>query len=280
MRLTCLLTVILALSGAVGSAWSQNAAELVRTKLVADRTAIAPGDTFRLGVLYEMKPHWHIYWKNPGDAGKPTEIKLQLPQGLTAGELQWPVARQFKQAGDLVGYGYEGQVLLWTQVTVPKDVAPGSTVKLAARTDFLVCMESCIEGQADLELSLPVAEKPALDAALLDKWAEKLPARKSDRVKAVRVQGALGAGNTRGPFTVEIEWNNPPKELAFLPAVGAALDVSDIEIKTADGKTTVKFMAKLLRGKTLPESGTMESVLTFGDGTGLAIEVPLKTSEK
>ena len=65
-----------------------NGKELVKASLVSDVTAIQPGQKFRVGVLYQIEPGWHIYWRFSGDSGIPTKIEWQLPKGFTASNLQ------------------------------------------------------------------------------------------------------------------------------------------------------------------------------------------------
>ena len=33
------------------------------------------------GLYFKLEPGWHIYWKNPGDAGEPPHIQWTLPAG-------------------------------------------------------------------------------------------------------------------------------------------------------------------------------------------------------
>jgi len=54
---------------------------LVQARLVADTTAVVPGKPFEAGVLLEMAEGWHVYWENPGDAGIPTRVDWELPEG-------------------------------------------------------------------------------------------------------------------------------------------------------------------------------------------------------
>ncbi len=49
--------------------------------------------------------------------GLPTQLDWDLPPGLQAGEIAWPVPQQIR-VGDLLNYGYEGQVLLPVPTTV------------------------------------------------------------------------------------------------------------------------------------------------------------------
>ncbi|MEM1389908.1 MAG: thiol:disulfide interchange protein, partial [Pseudomonadota bacterium] len=46
-----------------------------KVELVSERAVAVPGETFYLGLSFEMQDKWHIYWKNPGDAGLPPEIR-------------------------------------------------------------------------------------------------------------------------------------------------------------------------------------------------------------
>jgi len=94
--------------------------ELVHASLMADTAAVIPGKAFTLGLFLKMAPGWHTYWKFPGDAGIPTEIKLQLPPGWKAGEIQWPIPLKTSDPGDIQTYGYQDEVLLMQEVTPPR----------------------------------------------------------------------------------------------------------------------------------------------------------------
>ncbi|HSH38604.1 MAG TPA: protein-disulfide reductase DsbD domain-containing protein, partial [Chthoniobacterales bacterium] len=128
--------------------------ELVTAELVADTTSIQPGNPFTVGVLMRMAPHWHTYWKFPGDAGIATEIKWKLPPDWKVGEIQWPTPLRLVEPGDIHVYGYHGEVLLMQEITPPASLPPGP-VKLAAEANWLVCEKICIPGSATVELDVP-----------------------------------------------------------------------------------------------------------------------------
>ena len=133
--------------------------------LVSEQVALVPGGSQRLGLLIEHQPHWHTYWQNAGDSGIPTKLRWHLPEGIAAGEIQWPHPQRFDLAG-IINFGYGDRVLL----PVPLDVAEAvsaQTLPLAVTVDWLVCREECIPGRAELSLSLPVAMETAADA----RWA-------------------------------------------------------------------------------------------------------------
>ncbi len=148
---------------------------LVSPSLVADTTAIVPGQPFQVGLLLDMAPHWHTYWSYAGDAGFPTSITWTLPEGFVAGPIEWPLPKRFKEPGDIEVYAYGDQVLLLTTLVAPKGFSEKSAT-LSANTSWLVCEEICIPGSAELEITLPVsnAAKP-YHADLFAKFRSQLP---------------------------------------------------------------------------------------------------------
>lgn len=143
----------------------------VRAELLAlAPQGVGPGQPLWLGLQITHQPDWHTYWKNPGDSGLPTQLSWQLPAGLSAGEIAWPVPHKIR-IGALANLGYEGTVLL----PVPVTVAPGwtsasGTVPIRLKAQWLVCRQECIPEEAELGLDLPVgsstaASLPAFEAA-------------------------------------------------------------------------------------------------------------------
>ena len=137
----------------------------VDAKLIAAETSIQPRGTITLGVLLTMDKAWHVYWKNPGDSGEATKVQWRLPDGFEAGPLQWPAPSRFELAG-FVTYGYEKQVLLTSRVKVPAALS-ASNIELAADVEWLACELSCIQGQASVDIELPVADG---SAAADERW--------------------------------------------------------------------------------------------------------------
>jgi thiol:disulfide interchange protein len=135
---------------------SPKASDLVKVELLAEPPAIRAGEPFWVAFRLTMKEHWHTYWRNPGDAGGPTEVHWKLPEGFSAGELHWPTPELIR-VGPTASFGYEGEAVLLAQVTPPKDLAAGQRVTLAAEVDYLVCEKICIPGDAKVSLPLAVA---------------------------------------------------------------------------------------------------------------------------
>ena len=152
------LTGLLAFGIAAAAHAAPVKTEHVEAELVSERTALVPGKPITLALHLKMAEGWHTYWSNPGDSGLPTTITWKLPDGVGVGAIQWPAPKALP-TGPLVNYGYEGQVLLLTGLTVPRDAPVGSTYKLAAHAEWLVCKDVCIPEGADLDISLPVSDR-------------------------------------------------------------------------------------------------------------------------
>jgi thiol:disulfide interchange protein DsbD len=74
--------------------------------LISDVLSLAPGRELELGLLFNLEPHWHIYWINPGDSGEPPVVNWHLPRGFRAADLEWPVPQRLVN-GPLTDYGYQ-----------------------------------------------------------------------------------------------------------------------------------------------------------------------------
>ncbi len=150
---------------APGAAAAQGAVvvtDQVRAELVAYAPrGLIPGEPAWLGLAIAHQAHWHSYWKNPGDSGVATTLKWTLPQGVSAGAIEWPTPQRLP-VGPLVNYGFEGDVLLPVALTLPADLGPGALdVKLHAQ--WLVCKDVCIPQSGDF--ALRVARAPSVQHA-------------------------------------------------------------------------------------------------------------------
>jgi DsbC/DsbD-like thiol-disulfide interchange protein/cytochrome c biogenesis protein CcdA len=131
--------------------------------LVSDVDSVAPGQPFRIGLLFGLGQDWHIYWTNPGDAGAAPTLSVTLPQGGSAGPIQWPVPKVLND-GSVTSYVYSRKmvpVLLPITVMPAKTLAVGSAYTIRGAASWLVCKDICVPGEADFTLTLPVAAKPA-----------------------------------------------------------------------------------------------------------------------
>ena len=119
--------------------------------MFADRDAVVPGETIRIGLHIVLEDHWHAYWENPGDSGSAPILDFHLPQGFAASPLIYPRPKRFA-VGPLTSFGYEGEVLLFREVRVPTHLSLDELV-VRISAEWLVCKEECIPAFYDFERS-------------------------------------------------------------------------------------------------------------------------------
>ncbi|WP_111657707.1 protein-disulfide reductase DsbD family protein [Isoalcanivorax indicus] len=164
-RLTLLLGLCALAAQAVGDPARSGEVEAphIRAELFSDADRVAPGDTLTLALRLQPDEGWHTYWMNPGDSGLETRIDWTLPDGAEAGPIQWPVPDRLP-VEHLVNYGFEGETLLLSDITLPLEIAQDDSVTLTAQARWLVCEVECIPGDAELSLTLPVGDITDLSA--------------------------------------------------------------------------------------------------------------------
>lgn len=183
-------------------------------ELTAESATLAPGKPLTLALVMTPIPHWHTYWKNPGDSGMETTVSWTLPEGFRAGELQYPTPTRLPFGGELVNFGYEGRSTLLVTLTPPAGLKPGSTVPIKAKASWLVCDdEQCVPEDAELSLTLPVGDGAA-DPAKRDLFAKARAAMPHTVDWPARF-------NAEGEkFSLEVPWSLPGKgieQVLFYP---------------------------------------------------------------
>jgi thiol:disulfide interchange protein len=160
------LAALIALFAAPAAAQIDSAPK-VQARLVAEAGEVAPGGSVSIALEEDIRPGWHTYWSNPGEAGLPTTIDWTLTAGWKAGAIQWPYPKRLP-VGPLMNYGYEGKVWLLQKLTAPVDAKPGTIVTLKAHAGWLVCQEVCIPEDQTLSLDMAVSAAPIAPYATIE----------------------------------------------------------------------------------------------------------------
>ena len=136
----------------------------------AEHSSVRAGMTSTLAFRVRHDPHWHTYWKYPGDSGLPTKLKLAIGAGQAAAtELQWPIPVPLDVSG-IHNVGYEGELWLLADLAVPSDAQ--AALEIAAELSWLVCKEECIPGKGAFLLQLPIAAEETLEPAHSELFAK------------------------------------------------------------------------------------------------------------
>ena len=133
-------------------------AEHLTVELTTLAPQIAVGGTLQAGLVLTIEEHWHVYWVNAGDSGEPPQIKWTLPQGITAGPMQFPPPTRLP-LGPLMDFGYEDGVAFPFMLTASPTMKPGK-VHLDAHVTWLVCSSVCLPGKVHLGIDVDVVKGP------------------------------------------------------------------------------------------------------------------------
>jgi thiol:disulfide interchange protein DsbD len=193
-------------------------------------------------VLFEIEEGWHVYWKNPGDAGLATEVRLTLPEGLETAAPRWPAPSRFTQPGGLAGYGYEGSLLLASEAR-PVGPPPAAGAPVAAEVSWLACKEVCLLGSARLEERWPL---PAA-AAEFERWRAELQPR-----APFAVNHGGGSRRWRAELTMWLSWPAPPGEVELFPEAGGQLKLSTPRVQSRGTLTRVDLEATVVGNSSAP----------------------------
>ena len=145
--------------------FAANTEQPVTAELIAEHASVQPGSETRIGVHFDMKEGWHIYGREPGDAGLPTKIAWTVPPGFKTGPLQWPPAQEFTDAGNIRTFGYSGAVVLASTLKYVASRESLIEAPIHAHVEWLACKDICLPGSADLDLTLPVTSQPPARSA-------------------------------------------------------------------------------------------------------------------
>ncbi|MEI6322784.1 MAG: thioredoxin family protein [bacterium] len=123
--------------------------EGVKASLVTDASVpLVAGRPFTATVVLDLQPGWHTYWQYSGDSGLPPKVEWKLPEGWSAGPLEFSVPEQYAEPGDMIIYGYEKQQLLRATITPSKNLPKNQRFELMAKVSWLACKELCVPGSA------------------------------------------------------------------------------------------------------------------------------------
>ena len=172
-------------------------AQHLTAELTTLRPQITPGGTLQAGLVLTLEENWHVYWTNAGDSGEPPSIKWTLPQGISAGALQFPPPERLP-LGPLMDFGYEQQVAYPFTLTAAPGLKPGK-VHLDAHVNWLVCASQCFPGKAHLGLDVDIVPGPLPDPPLvgtLGQAIKSLPVPLPANMSATAVGDAKSLGLT------------------------------------------------------------------------------------
>lgn len=249
----------------------------VEADLISEDSSIQPGRPFWVGVRLKMDPRWHTYWKNCGDACQPTSIKWTLPDGFTAGDIQWPYPTRFSLSREVVNYAYEGIALLMVQITPPANLPADQPVTLKALVKWLMCSEMCIPGKAELSLTLPVKnEKPAPDFSYAERF-ESTRAKLPQDIPGWKVGGEISGSNLVLRATPPADFKAEAPGSYFFVETDGFIDYEGKQTLSNENGTLVVTIPLAAKPE-IPDKATGVLVIKSDPVLPLKVDLPLKSA--
>ena len=207
-----------------------------------------------LVLLMHPHPGWHGYWLNPGDAGQPTRAEWQLPQGVAAGPLRYPVPDRLT-IGGLMNYVYERDYALLADLTLAKPPALGERLPIRASLKYLACTDKiCVPESAEVAAEIGAGLPTEVAAA-----KQALPRPLGAAARFAAANGTLRIGI---PLPAAVKVSDP----YFYPATEEALDYAAPQRVSRNGDWLV---VETKVGPKVPAA--LEGVIAIGPGQGLAV---------
>ncbi len=192
---------------------------------------------FTIAVRFQIAPEWHLYWKNPGDAGLAPKVQWTLPEGITVSDLQFPTPHKIATES-AVDYGYDRELVLLATITPPK--TPTKNFMLKADLTWLVCRESCIPGDATLELNTASLTPKALAEAntLIEQTRKKLPEPLAN-AKISLESATVTQKDGKTALTLRFAGDNAKLITDFFPEELSGFTINHASIKATSGTVTM-----------------------------------------
>ena len=240
-----------------------------KASLALDVSALKPGSTATLAIVFDIAPKWHIYWDGINDSGQPPKIvEKKLPEGVTLGDIRWPAPARHVLAGDIVDHVYETRVVLLVPVTLAKSAKVGEKLAIELSLQWMECANECRMGTATLETSLLVAEatKASTEAKMIVAAELLVP-------KAIGPKDGLTVVLENGVLKLAAK---DADAIAFFPAQDSAPPKD--RVAGCEGKGPALEVA-MEAGSAQPAKGIV-SVRKGKETRSFTIETPTATSTK
>lgn len=220
-----------------------------RARIVLSHEAARPGDTVLAGVELTMDQGWHTYWSNPGESGQATEIHWNLPTGVSAGEIQWPVPEKFVAPDEskLTTYVFHDRAVLLVPLKIAADAAAGEH-DLSALVKWLECEIACVPGSNTVRGTLIITNESRLNSDT--NFFAEAQGRLPQKTLPGRATAKWDAPADAAKRALLVEWNTSATEPDFFPYTNA--------LATVSAKTIVATASagQVLLRKTAERTGT------------------------
>lgn len=236
------------------------------TTFASEVSAIAPGKPFTMALRLGHPEGWHSYYQNSGGIEQSLKIDWVLPEGFSAGPIQWPAPRVETGLLDNKSFYYSGSPTFMVEISPPPSLAKDSVAEIKASATWQICKTGqCLDEAGSFTLSLPVKENAEVDAsqtALFEAGRAAAP------MKAEGWEFKATNDGTDVRFTVTPAFGcSLPDDVDFIPAAPFLASVSEGSTVKKEGNGwvfTLKRKTEDVIGSAIPQGKEVAGILIAG----------------
>jgi hypothetical protein len=137
---------------------------------------VLPDEKFSLIVHLTIPSGWHIYWKEPGYYGLPTELDLFMDDKPLLGDVRWAIPVIKEHAGEGITSQYDSSFsVAFLDLPMPSEIR--DNVELTLKWKWLECSEElCIPKRGVKSVKLPMTRlREGEENPLFAKYRKAIP---------------------------------------------------------------------------------------------------------
>tara|TARA_B100001248_G_scaffold127623_1_gene95633 strand:+ start:4079 stop:5989 length:1911 start_codon:yes stop_codon:yes gene_type:complete len=111
-------------------------------------------NTIELGLNFNIRRDWKIYWIYPGDAGLPPELKILDNKKYKSITPSWPFPEEeLDENSELISRIYKDEIIIPYKILLSEDIKSIQSIEF--ELDYQICKDICIPVKSKLTLDIP-----------------------------------------------------------------------------------------------------------------------------
>lgn len=198
---------------------AQSTTKNVIVNILQNKEKISIGESFEVLVEFEVAKDWHIYWDNPGEIGKATQISWILPNGYKAVLKNQTAPKIFYNEG-IIQYGYKNKAYYHYEIIADKNILSDKfrdVLFFESDISWTECgIDECVPNKTSFVVDMLINEQ---DNIPLNGWKENLNRISKNFPKKTNWEGFFNTINNE-ELVINISTNKKLqniKKIDFIP---------------------------------------------------------------